>query len=471
LRESVGAQAIAAAVVVVFLGFLGLLASGPQGNSLGLRTNGVPEFNAYAARPLEYVIPDTQSPLFGSDTAHYLSEHLHGSNFAEATLYVGITVILLALVALAAFLRRRLTANLGVAVLLLSLIALAALITSAPPQVSVLGILVPFPSHFIAKVTTTWRVYSHFVIVVMLALSALAAVGLCALTQGRRWWTQAFILALASVAVPTDLWGRLAGRTNTVAVPPVYRVLARQPSGLVAQYPLTPVGENLYDELFFQNTHGKPIINGYLEGSMEERRALSLSNLAAPNTASRLSALGVRYVVVETTPPGYGLPLPGTPGPGFRLLFKDPYANLYLVTGKPPGKALATVASGFSYDEATPEGTLDWLERPRGAIVLTGTCSPCRGLLSITASSFARPRLVTVTTSAGRVLARRTVSTQVKLSMPLEFSRQTTLYLSTTPGPQSISKTTGSPDPRSVSVQLGGLQFTESTVAPRPKRA
>lgn len=463
LRSTFGPQAITAAIVVVFLGFLGWLSTtGPSGNSLGVRTNGVEEFNTYSARPLEYLLPDARSPLFGRDTAHYLETHLHGSNPSEATLYVGITIILLALVAFWAFMRRKLTPGLGRAVLLLSLVVAAALITSAPPEVRLLGALIPFPSHFISQITSTWRVYARFVIVVMLGLSVLAGIGLNVLTRGRVWWVQIAILLCVSVAVPLDLWGRLIGRTNKLETPRVYAALAREPFGLVAQYPLTPSGYNLYDELFFQNAGGKPLINGYPEGTTEERRALSLANLAEPSTAPRLATLGVRYIVVESTPPSYGLPPPGKPGRGFRLLFEESYANLYAVTAKPSSPALAADGEGFSVNETTPSGDFSWLVQPRGTIELAGSCARCSGVLTMTLISFARPRIVVVSTVSGQLLARRLVSGPTRLSVPLAFSRHLTLEVAATPGPQSITKTIGTPDPRSVSVQVGALEFTRS---------
>jgi hypothetical protein len=461
LRAMLGPQAITAAIVIVFLGFLGLLTTGPKGNSIGVRANGVQAFNTYSARPLEYLLPDAASPLFGADTHHYLETHLHGSNAAEQTLYVGISVILLALVAFWAFVRRRLPAGLGSAVFVLSLIVVAALITSAPPEVRFLGVLIPFPSHFIAKVTSTWRVYARFVILVMLGLSTLAGIGLYALTRGRARWLQVAILVCASVLVPLDLWARLVV-TNKVEIPHLYEVLGKQPSGLVASYPLTPVGENNYGEVFFRNIVNKPMINGYLEGTAEENRALALANISAPTTGSRLAALGVRYVITEAGTPGYGLPPLGKPGQGFRLLYEEPYGSIYLVTAKPAGPALPAPGEGFGTDEVTPSGTSNWLLQRQGKIEIAGACSRCRGVLKTTIGSFAKPRAVVFVTSGGKVLARVNVTSPTAVAIPVNFAHHTTVSVVATPGPQSISKILGIPDPRNVSVQLSNLSFTEA---------
>jgi hypothetical protein len=460
LRRMLGPQAITAGIVVVFLGFLVVLSTGPQGNSTGVRVNGIAALNTYSARPWEYVVPDAQSPLFGGDTANFLETHIHGSNAAESTLYVGVTVILLALVACWALVRRRLPPRLAASVLVLALIALAALITSAPPEARVFGVLVPFPGHFIAKVTTTWRVYARFVILAMLALAALAGVGLHVLVRRRSWWVAGAILLCASVLVPLDLWSRLGGRTNTIEVPRLYSELGRQPAGLVASYPLTPVGENNYGELFFRNVVKKPMINGYLEGTAEERRALSLADLSDPSTAPRLAALGVSYVIVEATPPGYGLAPPGRPGRGFRLLYDESYGAVYRVTAAPSGPALATPGEGFGEDEPSPTGTFNWLLSPSGTVEFAGHCVHCDGVLTMTIASFAKPRMVVVYGPSGEVLVRRRVAEPTTLSVPVTFTHDGSVRIATTPGPQSIKKTIPSTDPRSVSVQVSNLQFT-----------
>jgi hypothetical protein len=458
LRAALVPYAVATAIVLVFAGFLAVLSTKGAASSIGVRTNGVQALNTYSARPLEYVIPDAESPLFGGRTEHYLLTHLHGSNETEATLYVGVSVILLALVALWALVRRRLDRRVAQAALVLLAVALAALLTSAPPEGRVLGVTIPFPSHLIAQVTSTWRVYSRFVIVVMLALSALAAIGLTVLAGRRTRWMLVVMLA-ATVIVPLDLWARLGGRTNELAAPPIYKTLARQPPGLVAEYPLTPAGSNNYGDVYFQNVHEKPMINGYLEGSAEERRALSLADLADPATAGRLAALGVRYVLVDAAPPGYGLPPPGTPGAGFRLIEHEPYADLYAVTAAPSSLALPAAGEGFASTEPGPGYTFNWLEQPSGQIELAGGCTRCEGILTMTVAAFARPRTVTVEDAAGHVLLRRLVGGPTPLQVPLRFSRRTTVTVSANPGPQSIEATIGGTDPRSVSVQVGALHF------------
>jgi hypothetical protein len=464
VRATLRAHAVTAGIVVVFAAFLGALATAQSGNSLGVRTNALAQFNTYSARPLEYLLPDRSSPLFGSMTTGYLNAHIHGSNFVESTLYLGGSVIILALVAGAYLLRGRLRPGVSSAAVILVLVAVAALVTSAPPEARILGLEVPFPSHFIMKVTTTWRAYSRFVAVAMIAVTALAGIGLDALTRGRRTPVRIAVLLAASILIPLDLWSRLpAPRTNTYAAPRVYTTLAHQPPGLTAEYPLAPAGYNTYNDLFFQNVHRMPMINGYAEGSVQEHRALSLANLADPSTAPRLAALGVRYVIEEMVPPVAGVTSPGVPGRGFRLIYRDSYAALYAVTASPSGPELATPDVGFDDNEDGPDGLFNWLGQPSGTIELAGRCPSCGRVLGMTVASFARPRMVTVSVGR-RVLLRRRVSQPVQLEIQLPRGPFHSVTIATTPGPQSVAKTLGGLDTRRVSVQVSHLTITGPTV-------
>lgn len=456
---------ITGAIVAVFLAFLGALATLPSTSSSGVRTNTVAEFFAYSARPLEYLLPDSHSPLLGSVTGPYLASHLHGSDPVEATLYLGVTVLVLALIACIALARRKLPRPAAWAAILLLAIGLVALISSAPPEGTILGVRIPFPSHFVMRITTTWRAYSRFGIIVMLAVTSLAGIGLAAVA---RWSTPVWrivVLVAAAILIPLDLWARLPAhtpaisRTDTYSIPNVYKVLARQPRGLTAEYPLVPYGYNFYQDVFYQNVHGMPMINGYLAGTLQERRAVSLANLSDPHTGPRLAALGVRYVIREAGASPYGLPSAGTPRKGFRLIYRDSFARLYAVTARPSGPALPTPDAGFAGDEVAPGGTVaNWLEAPSGTIEFAGGCKTCTGTLGMTLWSFARPRTVTISEDGKPLLVRR-VFTHVRVSVPISVRSGGTVTIAATPGPQSIQKTIGGSDTRAVSVQVSDVTF------------
>jgi hypothetical protein len=448
LRAALGPQLVAAAIIVVFLAGLALLSTAGAAEGIGTRTHTVQELNFYAARLPEYVVPDSESPLFGGDTKHYLEALWHGGSEVENSLYIGGTVLLLALAAIFFALRRRFTSGLSGAVIALALTAALAVVTSLPPEAHIFGVMVPFPSHFILQVSESWRVYSRLVLIVMLACAVLAAIGLDALTRGRAPWLKIGIMSLATIAIPLDLWTPQHGRVEKLSTPHIYRTLARQPPGLVAEYPLAAASFNTYSDIFFQGAYNKPLINGYQEDSFQERLALSLDVLADPTTAPRLATLGVRYVLLDASPASWGAwPPAGKPGSGFRLIAHEPYADLYLVTAQPQSPALAAAGEGFGVTELTKSGTLAWLEQPSGTVNLVGTCTKCRGVLSMTLLPYAQPRQVTIRDSHGRTLAHGTVGQAAPVKIPLKFSRHTSIEVIATPQGSETSPSVAVADP------------------------
>jgi hypothetical protein len=366
-------------------------------------------------------------------------------------------VILLALVALAAAARRRLPPWLGKSVLVLWLLAVVAAITSMTPEVQVLGVSIPMPSHFITLVTSTWRVYSRFVMIVMLALSLLAAVGLDALVRRRSARSRIVVMSLATVLVPLDLWAPQHGHVAKLATPPgIYRTLARLPAGIVAEYPLAASGHNSYTDLYFQNIYKKPTIDGYLENTPEEMRAFWLSYLGAPYTVSGLATLGVRYVLVDATQPTpeEGWPPAGTPGVGLRLIASEPYAALYLVTARPT-PVLATPGKDFISATVRPAGSIAALNGSSGTIELKGSCTRCDGVLSVAVEPYAQAREVTISDGHGHAV-HASVRAPTKVSIPLSFARHTTLELAVTPEPQPVVGVLEGPR---VGLLVSGLEF------------
>jgi hypothetical protein len=454
LRPVVAPQLIAALVVCAFLAGLAVLATVGEEEGIGARTHSAGELFFYSARPLEYVIPDVKSPLFGSDTQPFLAKYPVEGDGIETTLYVGDTVILLALVAFLALVRRRLPPRLGGAVLALSLVAVAGVISSMSPEVHIFGTLVPFPSHFISQVTTTWRVYSRFVIVVMCALAVLAAVGLDVLTRGRSTRVKIGAMALATVIIPLDLWAPQPGNVDKITTPGIYKTLAREPPGLVSEYPLAPSSFNTYSDILFESTYDKPLTGGFADGSFEERLAYSLTELSKPSTAPRLATLGVRYVILDATPASWGgWPEPGTPGAGYRLIASEPYGRLYLVTAHPRSPALVTAGEGFGGPLTSRAGEVNRLEHPSGTLELLGACTSCKGVLSMTVASYAEPHTLTFLDEHGHVLGRGTVGSVARVTLPLRFSKHAAVRVAVTPEPQSL-------EGGFVSIEVARLEFS-----------
>jgi hypothetical protein len=286
----------------------------------------------------------------------------------------------------------------------------------------------------------------------------MAAAGIAELTRGRRPQVAFLVVGACGAVVSVDLWARNPNYHTALTTPGIYKVLRAMPPGIVAEYPLQPFGYGLYTDLFFQDAHGHPILNGYPAGSAEEAQALTLADLSNPSTPRGLAALGVRYVLVRNQPDA---PPPGVPGKGFVLVDKDAFASLYRVGPKGGNVVLGYPLGGFSAQEPAPTGPFNWMVSNPGVIQVTGQCRPCRGTLTFKAQSFARPRLLVVAGPAVLHTVRMQIGTRATVvHVSVEFVGNASINLSTIPGPQSIAATLGTADTRSVSVNVAGIRFS-----------
>jgi hypothetical protein len=114
-------------------------------------------------------------------------------------------------------------------------------------------------------------------------------------------------------------------------------------------------------------------------------------------------------------------------------------------------------------------GTARWLEAETGTITIYVLGAPRPASVLLTLSSFAQPRRVAISFD-GRRLTRVDVPAGSFESHKLTLGRlgpgTHSLVLRPSPGPQSISATTGTPDTRSVSIRL-----REPVVIVRPRAA
>jgi hypothetical protein len=451
VRAALAAQAWAGGIVLVYLMFFRVLASASEAGQ-GLRTNTDAEFNAYSARLYEYLFPHADSVLFGDWTGGWLADHIHGSNSSESTLYVGIVVLALAGAAIVLALLRRLTPRLRQVTWTLVAVAIVAGLCSAPPRYQAAGLSIPMPTEIITAITPTWRVFARFVIVIEVALVLLAAIGLAQLTARLRPQARAVVIALVAVLLLVDL-SPSGGGSNPIGVPSIYRALDGLPEGIVAEYPLVPAKQSVYDELLAQDFHDMPLLNGYESGSKEEARAIALGDPSAPQTGDGLAALGVKYALIRAVPANKDLPEPSS---DFRLIAQDSTGRLFAVqprgaAGVPP--SIVSLGEGFEAPEDDGKSKLQWLSADRGEIDVRARCSDCRGTVHVIASSFARPRRVTITGGT------RPVSVEVvedrDIAVPVRFDRSTRLTVTTDPGPEPVQGAIpSSPDKRSLSINL-----------------
>jgi hypothetical protein len=254
--------------------------------------------------------------------------------------YLGLSLVLLAGIGMATAVRSRSNRARRADVVSLALVGIAALVWSGPPTMSVGSLEVRLPAWYVMGVTTTWRIYGRFGIVVSFATCVLAGIGIAALT--RRGPVVARWVAVAAIAlvVSLDVWSPTSTYpTKTLEEPAIYAVLRAQPLGSVAEYPIFPLDVGAYDQLYRQEFHHRRLLNGYASGSAAEARALTLSRLD-DETAGRLAVLGIRYVVLDTLRAPYeARPPPGTPTGRYRLIAQDGKWRLYEVVGAGPSPA------------------------------------------------------------------------------------------------------------------------------------
>ncbi len=317
-------------IVVTYVGFAALLLLGGQSS---LRQRDLQEFYVYSARPFEYLRPPPTSmvPELGLPGIRYES----GTYF-----YVSLLLAGFAIVAVTLAIRGRLPEPAAESVLSIGVLGLIAGVFSMPPTADVGGMTVYFPSWFIAQVTTTWRIYGRFGLVVLVAVVLMAGIGLASSLPLLK---SNAVRAFAGIAVAILVWLDFGPALPLVGTPVdvepgVYRLLASQPAGALAEYPLQPSYAGNYEQLYRRKWHGRPLLNGYTHDSAQERRALAIARLSS-TTAATLRRLGIRFVVLDrlTADSLAGTSYaPGVPSRAFIRVGQDSRFTLYRVSADPP---------------------------------------------------------------------------------------------------------------------------------------
>jgi hypothetical protein len=459
VRPQLRAQAVAAGMVVVVVGVLGVVAT--SGDFAGVPTRGTGDAVANSARPFMYLVPGPRHPLLGDATRPWLQEHTGGISYADV--YLGIPLMLVGAFGLGwTLLRLRRggwkAVRHGEVAVGLSGAALGAvgLAFSAPPKLSLLGAQVPMPYTVVNEITMVFRAAHRFAFVAMLGLCLLAAVTLARALQGRSARVQAIALVVLGVVFAVDLWAQPTRVTSRVEPPAIYALLARQPPGIVAEYPTTAPDITLNNASLYQDFHEHPLFAGFPSESPGWSRKVELQDLRATRTVPELAAYGVRYVVVHHPETGSNptLPRAGRDLPGLRRLGGHAGADLYRVVARPATTSSYAVR-GFHGPEGTPPGSVRWMAENGAQIELRADCRPCAGRLSFGSGTFARPRTLTITDDRGRTVLRRVIATPgERVTFSLRFTERTLLTFVTDPPPDQINAFVGGEDDRHFGVYV-----------------
>lgn len=469
---SIKAALVAVAPIVVLFGALGALTVVAGNATTGtVRTQALQELYTYSARWLEWLLPDRYNLIFGGLTGPYLTAHLHGSNFSESTLYLGISVIALAGVGAVLACRRSVfgrrvgSVDLGViAALVGTLTALVAAWFSSPPKVDLFGVvLVPTPSDAIYQFTSTWRVYTRFVELIELGLCLPLAYAVARLLTHRDLVRNAAVFGGLAAVVVLDLWARPPVRTVSTTPPPEYAWLAKHPGGIVADYPLNPADYPNYSDLFWQMDYHHPLFQGYDAGTYDESMKLDFVDLREPRTAPALAALGVRYVVVH----------PGVSGGDPRNMRKQHYTLRFASAdgsvwqvGAAPARTRVDALTNFSTVEGGPGTEYRWMTGTGVLGAFARGCMSCHGEVSFESNSNQFARTLTVRDQrTGVVLRRKEIPAGVTVPVVVPNVRLVHgvahLVLSTNVGPTRPPNG----DPRSLSIVVEEPRLTLARAA------
>ncbi len=299
-RRAIAGLAVAAALILSCLSFV-VLAYLSVRRQYGF-VRGHDDWSVFSANVRSYV---TASP-----NLRVWSAWLHGDDFPERQLFPGFTVLAAAAAAVwPRSGRRRLT-------VLYAALAVSAFVLSLGPEPAAWSHRLPFsgPYLWLARLVPGMdglRVPARLAVVVVLALSVLAAMGAARVLEHCRSGLRRIALVLLGVAIFAEGWAaplRMApfdarGRPGDRSA---YRWLAQQAPGGTIELPIlewaiAPTLTYQYATL----SHGHPIVNGYsgYGSSLQEFLGGSASPL---NDLDRfdealvaLRAVGVRYVLVH----------------------------------------------------------------------------------------------------------------------------------------------------------------------------
>jgi hypothetical protein len=394
---------------------------------IGERT--VESLQVFGARLTELGLPAYNHPAFGRWTEPFFAERLHGSNFAETSLFLGWVTTGLAGTALVLAWRRRhrlhdldrLWVTLGGALIVAGLVV--SLRSPFP-----LGLVdVPLASEAVFAVAPYWRVYSRFVVLVIVGLILLGVFTLARAQGSDRKVLAVGLPALAIALSAAELTVDLP--TFRVGDPPrVYRDPALRGESVIADYPLDAPGSMRTSEaLFRQRHHGAPLLNGGPPGTDPDAFMESVLSLDQRGTVERLAYAGIGLVIVNGRQPAASQAL--TPIAG------DARSRAYRVTAE-AAAGVAVFRSGVLRGERGPRGRVwRWSTSP---VVRMEIWARSAGNVDITlrVGSWQMARRMTIRTTTGQSAVRDVPSTGDAFTLRLRLVRGVNpVTVSMDPGP------------------------------------
>lgn len=300
----------------------------------------------YSARVSDYFAPSEYHPIFGKIDFWFIKPYAKPSRvWADRTLYLGMMPLFLMVYGVIRWGKRKKRKVSGkredfiISFFIFS--AFLAFIFSLAPTIKVFGTPIPMPSFFMYKIAPMFRYLARFGTVVILCVSVLAGFGIRELlrrvqNKGRQVVITCFVVGFILFEFTVIPPFRNVDLSKT---PPVYEWIASQSEDVViAEYPwLGPTEWRHHEEyLFYQRVHQKKMVNGARGGTFGDavrREAIKVRN---PETASILSYLGAKYVIVHKDAYNPEKIKKIDANPGLRFLRDFPSAVVYEVVAEKP---------------------------------------------------------------------------------------------------------------------------------------
>ncbi|MFH1905612.1 MAG: YfhO family protein [bacterium] len=272
------------------------------------------------ARPKDFLLPPRTNPILKNISRPFMSPDF--GSMIDHTLYLGYTPLILSIIAVCFWRRRKnlkfpegqaygaskiQNSKLNLVVPFFLIIFFAFGIMSSPPWIPI-GALklnsalfkLPMPSYFLHKLFPMFRYYSRMVVVMMISLSVLSGIGMKFLLEKFK------IKNLKLKIVFTSVIFLLIG-VEYINVPPfhyfdstppkLYTWLAKQEGefgSAVAEYPMLAGRTQVYGYMFWQRVHKQKLVNGGDSSRLEK-----LLHIDNPQTVQQLREWGVKYVIVH----------------------------------------------------------------------------------------------------------------------------------------------------------------------------
>lgn len=368
-------ELVGAVTLLVIVPLLALFLSS-RGAVEGVFTRDRVELELYGARLDDYVRPLGTNPIwhtvFGSPFQSPSGERLN---------YLGLATVVLALVGLGLALASRGGTGRGrLAALVAAPAAIVLIVVSLASPTRLAGAELTMPSSLIFDVMPFLRAFARFVAPVMVVALVVGAYGLWRLVRDRaQLWRLTILVAVLLVtalelpsplpiasARPVVVDGRPADEV------PTWRWLRDRPADEIA-YEMPGLPNELVERYFMygQLVHGHRITNGGLfAGQIGHDFTAQAGVPQWPNRARWMSALGIKWVIVE--PWAYRMagsepPDPARPPAGYALerTFPDGSAAWRVVA--PPADGVPVFRDGWwQADGIRGEGIWRWMRDDAG---------------------------------------------------------------------------------------------------------